>query len=104
MVIPFLFEQGRGERGRFGGGDGRRRRLGRTAPGTARTTSPSTTAPDFRGQPGDLLVETVVLGFHLRESGEEELILLFHLDFFVFEFFHLEPLAFARGLGSRTVP
>lgn len=90
-LVAFLFEEGGGESGRFDRG---RAGLGSRA---ARTT-------DLGGELSHLLVEAVVLCLHLRETLNEELVLLLHADLLGLELLHLESLALAGCLSGSAVP
>lgn len=83
-LFAFLFEEGRGE-SRGGGGRG-----GGVGNGRAGLDgSAATRAAHLGRELSDLLGQAVVLGFHLREALQEELILLLHADLLGFQLLHL---------------
>lgn len=89
-LIALLLEQGGSQSRRLGGRrSGLRRHAARSA--------------DLCRQLDDLLVQTVVLNLHLRQTRQEELVLLFHLDLLVLQLLHFQPLALAGGLGRGAV-
>lgn len=57
--------------------------------GASLDRSAATRAAHLRRELSDLLGQAVVLGFHLREALQEELILLLHADLLCLQLLHL---------------